>query len=71
MILSKEAANKISQLALDVMSSLHEIIIIAKDACDDELYSRIKKTAGISIGEIQVEILNEISKIYPELDNLK
>lgn len=71
MIISKDAASKINKLALDAIVSLHELIIIAKDDCDEELYTRIKKTAGISIGEIYVEILDEISKIYPELNSLK
>lgn len=39
--------------------------------CSEEDYHRIKRSVGLSVGRVQMEILEVINAQYPEIDDLK
>lgn len=67
--MKKECAIEIQKLALEAVRNLAQITNV--DAGSYEEYSKIKRGAGLSIGAIQMEILEVINRIFPELDDLK
>jgi hypothetical protein len=67
--MKKEAAIQIQKSAHEAMQSLLQIASI--DAKQYAEYEEIKKGVGMCIGHIQMEILEVINKLHPELDDLK
>lgn len=70
MVIKKDAATEIHAQALRAITELSKILYLIEGKCSEEDYARIKKVVGVSIGEIQVDILDPINLIYPELDDL-
>ena len=68
--MEKEHAVVIRDHALKAIRELMDLLHISKDKCDPEEYEQIKRGVGLSIGRIQMEILEVINTAYPELDDL-
>jgi hypothetical protein len=69
-MLEKDDAVEIRDHALNAIRELLDVLHISKDKCDPEQYEQIKRCVGLSIGRIQMEILEIINTLFPELDDL-
>ena len=69
-MLEKDDAVEIRDHALKAIRELMDVLHISKDKCDPEQYEQIKRCVGLSIGRIQMEILEIINTAFPELDDL-
>lgn len=67
--MNKESAVEIKRHALSAIENLNQILLIAQKECPPEKFSAIKRTVGLSIGEIQVVLLDPIYKDFQELDD--
>jgi hypothetical protein len=70
-MIEKQCAVDIRELALKAISDLSEILMISRGRCSIDDYERIKKGVGLCIGGIQIDILDVINAVYPELDTLE
>lgn len=68
--MKKQIAIDIQQRLLTVISELSSILLLEKNNFSEKEYEAIKKGVGISIGEIQVNLLDFLCSLYPEIDNL-
>ena len=69
--MNKQDATKMRTHGLSAIEELSRLLIIALDKCPPEQYKQIKRGVGLSIGRIQLEVLDVIYAAYPELDHLK
>ena len=69
-MLEKQDAILIQEHALAAIRELSMLIQRADGRCSEAELSRIKRAVGLSIGEIQVGILDLVGAAYPELDSL-
>ena len=46
------------------------LVYLSKDECSPEQHQQIEHGVGLSIGRIQMEILEVINAQYPDLDDL-
>ena len=70
-MMTKEDAVQLQQAALRAVEQLSDLLNQAKEVCTVAEYEAIRRGVGLSIGRIQVEILQVIYARYPELDHLK
>ena len=70
LMLKKDDALLIRNHALKAIEELMALVYISKDKCSDEQHEQIHRGVGLSIGKIQMEILEVINVAYPELDDL-
>ena len=68
--LSKEDATVIRDHALSAIKELMALFHYSVDKCSPEVHEKLHRGVGLSIGRIQMEILEVINKEYPELDDL-
>lgn len=66
--MNRENAQKIHELALKAITDLTSILQIDNEYKE---YDQIKKGVGLSIGKIQMDILEVVYKNFPELDDLE
>lgn len=69
-MMEKADAILIKNGALSAIIELSKLLKHAEGNCSEADLSQIKRAVGLSIGEIQVGILDLVSAIYPELDDL-
>ena len=69
-MLSKDDATTIRDHALRAIHELMDIVYLSKDKCSPEQHEQIKHAVGLSVGRIQMEILEVVNSAYPELDDL-
>jgi hypothetical protein len=69
-MMSKEDATEMREYGLKAVENLTLLHYRAKDCCPSEIYERLRRGIGLSIGRIQVEVLDVIYHEYPELDDL-
>jgi hypothetical protein len=67
----KNDAILVRSQALSAIRALSEVLRSADGKCSEAEMSRIKRVIGLSIGEIQISILDPISATYPGLDDLR
>lgn len=70
-MMNKNDAIAMQQHGLKAIEELSDLLNIALDRCSEEQAQQIKRGVGLSIGRIQLELLDIIYKAYPELDHLK
>ena len=68
--LTKEDATIIRDHALKAIEELMALVYISKDKCSAEQHQQIERAVGLSIGQIQMDILEVLNVAYPELDDL-
>jgi hypothetical protein len=69
-MLDKDDAIAIRDHALKAIEELMDLVYLSKDKCSAEQHEQIQRGVGLSIGKIQMEILEVINAAYPELDDL-
>ena len=69
-MLEKDDAKTIRDHALKAIKELMALVYLSKDKCSPEQHEQIQRGVGLSIGKIQMEILEVINTAYPELDDL-
>jgi len=69
--MEKHIAEAVRRNSLHAVESLSRILEDAKGRCSPDEFETLKKGVGLAIGKIQVEILNQIYREYPELDDLR
>lgn len=70
MMLEKQDAILIQKHALTAIRELSKLLQYADGRCSEAELSQIKRAVGLSIGEIQVGVLDLVSAAYPDLDDL-
>jgi hypothetical protein len=69
-MLEKQDAVLIQEHALTAIRELSKLLQSADGRCSEAELSQIKRAVGLSIGEIQVGILDLVGTAYPDLDDL-
>lgn len=69
-MMTKETAIEIQQHALHAVEALHDALTTSLDNCSTEDFELIRRGVGLSIGTIQMELLEIINAQFPELDHL-
>jgi len=69
-MIEKEDAVAIHEHALVAIRELSTILKRMNGRCSEDEYSQIKKAVGLSIGKIQIDILELINAAHPDLDDL-
>jgi hypothetical protein len=70
-MMSKEDAINIRNHGLTAIEQLSDLLNIASERCSSEEYEQIKKGVGLSMGRIQILVLDVLYASYPEIDHLK
>jgi hypothetical protein len=68
--MDKDAAIALKDLSLNAIESLGKILTLPGVKDDAIFYGKIHRAVGELIGEVEVKILAEIYKPYPDLDDL-
>jgi len=68
--MEKQIAVDIQQRLLKVVSELSDVLLSSKDSLSESEYEIVKRSVGLSIGEIQVNLLDFLCIQYPEIDHL-
>ncbi|MEO8572546.1 MAG: hypothetical protein ABI481_01145 [Pyrinomonadaceae bacterium] len=69
-MVNKEIAITIQKRALSAIVELNTILSDVNGECSDEAFGLIKRGVGLSIGRIQMEILEPLYRQFPEIDDL-
>ncbi|HEX6126150.1 MAG TPA: hypothetical protein VFZ23_12325 [Pyrinomonadaceae bacterium] len=70
-MVTKQQAILIQTQALNAVTELTGILHAVEGDCSTEDFEALKRGVGLSIGRIQIELLEFIYQGYPELDHLK
>jgi hypothetical protein len=68
--LTKQDATIVRDHALKAIEELMALFHFVKDRCSTKQHEQFKRGVGMSIGRIQMDILEVINAAYPELDDL-
>ncbi len=63
-------ATAMNEHMADVIGQITRAIILAQSKADPDEYPDIKKTLGLLIGSIEMDILWPIYRKFPELDSI-
>lgn len=69
--MDKKIALGIQERALCAVRELMAILSDIEGHCPEIDYQKIKRGIGLSVGDIQMEILEVINAQYPEIDDLE
>jgi hypothetical protein len=70
-MIQRNAAIAIQRYSLEAIVALNRALNSSIDKCSHEDFELIKRGVGLSIGKIQMELLEVINAQYPDLDDLK
>lgn len=70
-MIEREAAIEIQGHTRNAIEALTRALNSAVGRCSEEDFQVIKRGVGLSLGRIQMEILEVINSQYPDLDHLK
>lgn len=70
-VMKKNQAIEIKKHSLNAISELSKILNIQFKSISEEEYNKLKKNIGISIGNIQTELLDVIYFQYPDISDIK
>lgn len=70
-VMNKQDASELQEYGLKAIENLTLLLDKTKDCCSNETYEQIRKGVGLSIGRIQVGVLDVICAFYPEVDDLR
>ena len=68
--LNKEDATTIRSHALKAIAELMSLLYFSEGRCSEEQHEQMKRGVGMSVGRIQMDILEVINAAHPELDDL-
>lgn len=69
-MITKEIAIEVHAASRRVIVELSTLLRAAEASCSGEDYERIKRGIGLTIGTIQVELMDLLYVDHPELDDL-
>ena len=69
--MTKDVAITIKEHSTQAIRELTTILYEIKDHCPEDEFMVVKRGVGLTIGRIQMEILEYVNHHYPELDDLK
>lgn len=69
-MLEKEVAVQIKERSLNAVRELISLLHEIRDNCDEEDMAVIKRGIGLTIGRIQLEILDYVYYQHPDLSDL-
>ena len=69
--MKRDFAVTAQRAALESVRQLSILLVEAKAACSPESYDNLKRGIGLSIGAIQIGVLDVISSAHPDLDHLE
>lgn len=69
--MEKELAEIVRHNGLEAVKSLSAILQSAQGRCSPEEFEVLRRAVGLSIGKIQMEVLEVVYREHPELDDLK
>ena len=69
--MDKEIAIQVKEHGLKAVEELSKALFCCYEKCPPEEYQVVRKAVGLSIGRINLELLDFIYSLYPELDHLK
>lgn len=69
-MIEKQCALDIRDHALKAITELTQLLNTSQGRCSQEEYERIKKGIGLSIGKIQIDVLDVVYAAHPELNDL-
>jgi hypothetical protein len=70
-MIEKQTAIKIREHALRAVEELHDALTSSLNDCSAEDFDMIRRGVGLSIGKIQMELLEIVYQQHPDLDHLK
>ena len=68
--MTKEDGTIIRDHALKAVEELMTLLHFSEDKCSSQQHEQLKRGVGMSIGRIQMDILEVINAAYPDLDDL-
>jgi hypothetical protein len=71
LMIDKQCATEIRDLALKSIMNLSQILQVIRGRCTEQEYEKLKKGVGLSVGKIQIDILDVVYITHPDLDDLK
>ena len=69
-MIDKQCASEIQEHALKAISELSNALNLSRNRCSLEQYEQIKRAVGLCIGDIQMELLENMYAEFPELNDL-
>ena len=69
--MDKDFADHLNKCSLEAISSLSRILTANHDKCSEQEYEKIKRGVGLSIGQIQMDLIEMAYREFPEMDDLK
>ena len=69
--MDKETAEQIKQGSINAITELSKILFEVQHTCPPDEFEVIRRGVGLTIGRIQLEILNFVYDQFPEMDHLK
>jgi hypothetical protein len=69
-MIDKTIALQVQQRALSAVRELMAILSEIEQKCPEQDYQALKRGIGLSVGRIQMEILEVINAQHPEIDDL-
>lgn len=70
-MVKKEIALRVQRGSLNAIIELTSLLDEIRDQCADEDFDVVKRGGGLSIGRIQMKLLEPLYKHYPEIDDLR
>jgi hypothetical protein len=70
-MLDKEIAIKVKERSLNAIREMSMMLTDIQGRCDEEDFEAIKRGAGLTMGRIQMELLEYVNSQFPDLDDLK
>lgn len=68
--MDRACAREVRDLALSAVKELNRALLAARGRCSAVVYERLRRATGMSIGRIQMEVLEPIYALHPELDHI-
>ena len=69
--MTKDVAITIKEHSTQAIRELTTILYEIGDHCSEDEFMIVKRGVGLTIGRIQMELLEYVNQHYPELDDLK
>ncbi len=69
-MLEKDVAILVKERSLNAVRELTSLLREIRDNCDEEDMAVVKRGVGLTIGRIQLEILDYVYYLHPDLSDL-
>lgn len=69
-MIDRVAAEEVRRLSLQAIESLSMILHVNGVQSDASMYKKLHRAVGELVGETQMKLLEELNRVYPDLDDL-